>query len=72
MEDFLNKEFYINVALVFFITFSAVITGFNFDLTVIMIGTWIFFLIVHTVKLFGALKSENVSIEMENSNILGK
>lgn len=70
MDNFFNKEFYINLAVTLLLTMAAIFSDFDFDLTVIMGVTWTFFLIIHTIKLFG-ITTEEIK-EVQNSNVIGK
>ncbi len=74
MDDLLNKEFYINVAVTMLLTLATILSNFNFDLTVIMAVSWFFFIVIHSVKLFGAINSNNnIKIEdMEKFHSIGK
>lgn len=73
MDDLLNKEFYINTAITLLLTLVAVLSSFNLDLTIIMAVSWFFFIVIHTVKLFGTITKNDIKIkDMEKIQPIGK
>ncbi len=73
MDELLNKEFYINIGVTLLLTLAAIVSNFNFDLTVIMAVAWFFLVVIYSVKLSGAITKSNIKLkDMENIHSIGK
>jgi len=73
MDNFFNKEFYINLAVIITLTIAAIVSNFNFDLTVIMGVGWAFFTVIHLVKLYASIHEDEFSIDnIPHSDARGK
>ena len=71
MDNFFNKEFFLNLGITLTLTLAMIVSGFNFDITAITTFTWIYFLIIHAVKLYSVLHTIKLQSSY-NTDILGK